>query len=168
MNEHDEIRLLEYLDDQLDAPARAAVEAWLATDPEARRQVAQHRRAWTLLGDLDIAGVGTDGAAHESDSAVFRRRTVEAVDRERRRDPIPWPQRVGGLLAAGVLVAVAAFAWFDRADDAVIVTLDETDRRIVGHLQLLEQLDFLEANGDDLDFAHQVEVFEAFDGEVGR
>ena len=138
MHERDGIRLMEYLDGTLSAVERQDVEAWLAVDAEARRTLAEHRALWTLLDAADTAP-----AADTSEE--FRRRTLE-----RAREPAftSWKPRAVALIAASVLVGVVVFAWHDAASHS---TLAAEDVAVVGNLDLLEDLDFLEQHADVLD-----------------
>lgn len=155
MDEHDGIRLMEYLDGRLDAAGRAEVEAWLARDPAARAALAQHRRLWQQLGALPAPAIEA--------SEAFRRATVERAAGERQAPVTPLRLRATALLAASLLVAVVGWAWWAARGRA---TLDPRDREVVGHLHLLESWDFLQAHADELDIAVRGEVLRHFEGEL--
>jgi anti-sigma-K factor RskA len=154
LNEHDGIRLMEYADGTLPPAERERVEAWLAVDAEARRVLAQHRALWGLLGE-------SDPAPPVRESAEFRRRTVA---RAREQDAEPafgggWRSRATALAAAAVLIGVIGFAWQDAESRSA---LDDADVAVVGHLDLLERLPFLEQHAEALDLANGAVVLRAF------
>lgn len=138
MHERDGIRLMEYLDGTLSPAERQEVEAWLAVDADARRMLAEHRELWSLLGSADAV---PESVASED----FRRRTLERAQ----QPALPsWKPRVVALIAASLLVGVVVFAWHDAASRS---TLSAEDVAVVGNLDLLENLEFIEQHGDVLD-----------------
>ncbi len=158
MKEADGVRLMEYLDGRLPPAERAAVEAWLAEDPDARRRLAEQQRLWDLLGQaLPVPAVQA--------SAEFRAHTLERAAQERPAALLPLRSRAVALLAASLLVAAVGWAWWTAQER---VRFDDTDRAVVGRLHLLEQYDFLQAHADELDVAVQAEVLRHFQGELPR
>lgn len=149
MNEHDGVRLMSYLDGTLPPSERQAVEAWISLDPEARRLLAQHRALWKLLGEAETA-------AAPAVSAEFRQRTLQ-----RANEPVAasWKPRVAALLAASVLISVIAFAWQDAASRSA---LDAGDVAVVGNLDLLESLEFMDGHAAALDEAVLASVLHEF------
>jgi anti-sigma factor RsiW len=148
--ERDGLRLMEYLDGTLPATERRSVEAWLAVDPEARRVLAQHRALWELLGEADPA-------AEPSASEEFRRRTLA-----RASEPAAsaWRARAVALLAASLLVSVVVFAWHDAESRSALA---DEDVVVVGNLDLLENLDFMDTHGRVLDDAVLAAALRAFE-----
>jgi anti-sigma factor RsiW len=158
MNEHDQIRLMEYLDGRLDERASAEVEALLANDEIARRLADEHRAAWELLGQLETP-------AEACRVPGFRDATVRAAHEETAASRPPIPMRTVALIAASLIVAVG-FAIMRSAAPAWTKLSDE-ERMVVQNLDLLESLDVLETYRSELDLAVQVDILRAFEGEVG-
>jgi anti-sigma factor RsiW len=158
MNERDGIRLLEYLDRRLPPGERAEVEDWIARDPEARRLLAEHERLWALLGE---ALPSPDIAA----SPDFRERTLRLAEQERPAALLPFRARAVALLAASLLVAVVGWAWWSASRRS---GLSESDRAVVGQLRVLEDWDFLQAHGRELDMAVKGEVLLHLAGELPK
>ena len=158
MNERDGIRLLEYLDRRLPPGERAEVEAWLARDPEARRLLAEHERLWALLGK-------ECPAPDVADSPDFRARTLRLAEQERPAALLPFRARAVALLAASLLVVVVGWAWWSASRRS---GLSESDRAVVGQLRVLENWDFLQAHGRELDMAVKAEVLSHLAGELPK
>lgn len=96
----DDVDLTAYIDNQLDAPQRIAVEAYLSTQPEIAAQVMSDLRArdelrLAMASWPTTATPGTDNAAKRLDSALGRRN---------------WFARIRPLAAAGILLAAGWFA----------------------------------------------------------
>jgi anti-sigma factor RsiW len=159
MDERDAIRLMEWLDGRLDPEEAAEVEAWLERDPEAARLAAEHRAVWSALGAVDLA-------ENADDSDAFRERTV-ARARAAEQRVMPRLSRAAMLVAASLLVAVSLFVLM-RPSSPPWARLTDEEREIVQNLDLIEALDVLEQYGSELDLAVQVEILQAFDGELGE
>jgi anti-sigma factor RsiW len=157
MNEHDGIRLMEYLDGRLDAGERAEVEAWLARDPAARRLLEEHRRTWAELAELPQWPV--------QPSEEFRRATLRRAEEERRAPLLPLRARGLAALAASLLVALGGWTWWSAQDRAA---RDASDHELVGHLHVLQEYEFLRAHATELDIAVQSELLRHFKGELPR
>jgi anti-sigma factor RsiW len=156
MDERDGVRLMEYLDGRLPPAERAAVEAWLLRDPEARAAAEEHRQLWSLLGQALPA-------PQIAASETFRRDTLARADAEGAA-PRRFFARPASLMAAALLVAVIGWAWWSTHPAA----LAAADRPVVGHLALLEHYDFLEAHGPELDVAVQAELMRHLAGELPK
>ena len=161
MKTPDEWRLLEYLDGRLDERERAEVEAYLAEHPEVRRAMGEHREVWDLLDDAF-----DDGAIATSDA--FRRATVERarVDvgaASPWSEPGVWRRGVALAAAAALVVSVTA-TWMSDSRSRYVVS--DAERPVIGHLDLLRHLDFLEEHGDALDVVAAWQQTRALDGEV--
>ncbi len=158
----DELRLLEYLDGKLPDAERSAVEKRLAKDEEARKLVAEHRAVWDLLDDAMAADVST--------SESFRRQTVERARTDTHdttegswRNPATW-RRAAAVAAAAALVVMVTGTWMSNSRSRYVVT--DAERPIIGHLELLDHLDFLREHGDSLDLVNAWHRTSALDGEV--
>ncbi len=149
MNEHDGVRLMSYADGSLSPAEREAVEAWISVDPEARRLLAEHRALWALLGEADFA-------ATPATSEDFRRRTLQ---RATEPETAAWKPRAIALLAASVLVGVIMFAWLDASSRS---TLRADDVVVVGNLDLLEHLSFVDEHAASLDESAFASVLHEF------
>jgi len=154
MNERDGVRLMSYADGTLPPAEREAVEAWISVDSEARRLLAEHRALWRLLGEAEAA-------ASPAPSAEFRQRTLQ-----RANEPAAaaWKPRVVALLAASVLISVIVFAWQDAASRSA---LGAEDVVVVGNLDLLESLAFMDEHAAVLDEAVLASVLHEFSAEPG-
>ena len=184
MKTPDEWRLLEYLDGRLDERERTEVEAYLAEHPEVRRAMGEHREVWDLLDDAF-----DDGAIATSDA--FRRATVERARVDvgaasprarstRARSTVararvdvgaasPWGEpgvwrRGVALAAAAALVVSVTATWMSDSRSRYVVS--DAERPVIGHLDLLRHLDFLEEHGDALDVVAAWQQNRALDGEV--
>jgi len=158
MSEREGIRLMEYLDGRLDAGERAEVEAWLASDPEARRLLAEHERLWALLGE---ACPVPDVAA----SPDFRERTLRLAEQERPAALLPFRARAMALMAASLLVVAVGWAWWSASRHS---SLSDADRPVVSQLRVLENWDFLQAHDRELDIAVKYEVLRHLGGELPK
>jgi hypothetical protein len=127
--------LMAYVDGELDAAARTAVEAALATDPEVALRVAQHK-ALRLSLQRAFDGVLTEpvphrlvnaarsapASAHEANVAdLARARTARA-----KSDPRPLPARVSrsqwGSIAASLLVGLIIGQFLNTGDAGPFIT----------------------------------------------
>jgi anti-sigma factor RsiW len=156
MTEPDGIRLMEYLDGTLPPAERAEVEAWLASDPQARELLEQHRATWALLGEA---------CPHPEIEAsdAFRRATVDRAREQGVTEGSRLRLRVTALVAASLLVSVVVYGWVDASRRGRI---DGADQAVIARLDLLERLEFLDAHAADIDLAIGYEVLRSFDGEV--
>src|SRR5437879_1691136 len=101
LNEDEKAELVAYLDGELDDAATQAVEAKIATNPDARAELDSLKQTWGMLDYLPKA----------SPSATFTNRTMERLSLEKmpakKTMPMPgsrpWLGRLGW--AAAVLVA---------------------------------------------------------------
>ena len=156
------LALMQYLDGTLPPERRAEIEAeieaWLASDPAARRVADEHRRVWAALGDA----FPTEQASPE-----FAAATVLKARREEAGAPLALRLRARGvfLAAAVLLVGVVGFAFWSASRQAQQSVLDEA---VIGHLHVLSELPFLEAHGEELDLALDLELVRQFQGEEAR
>src|ERR1700676_2331743 len=104
LNDDDKAELVAYLDGELDEAATQAVEAKIATDPDARAELDAMKQTWGMLDYLPKA----------SPSPNFTNRTMERLSLEKvgpgkKTMPMPgpratWLRRLGWV--AAVLVAL--------------------------------------------------------------
>lgn len=160
MKTPDELRLLEYLDGRLSDAERAEVEAHLARDEGARRLVDEHRALWDLLGREADADVSTSEAFRR---ATVERARVDVAGAASWRRPGVWKRGVA-LAAAAALVVSVTVTWLAEPGEGYVVS--DAERPIIGHLELLEHLDFLEEHGELLDVVDAWHRTRAFDDEV--
>lgn len=143
--EHEE--LTAYLDGELDADARAAVEARLARDEAYRLRMQRMDDAWALLDALPRTEVDADftqttvemvalAAREEVDSAENSQRLLKAV-------------RWGGWLAIVLLAGFVGYRLVDRA------TSSENDQ-LVRDLPVIENVE-LYRHIDDIQFLRRLE-----------
>src|ERR1700684_1849405 len=67
---NNDLRLMAYVDGELDAGAAREAEALIAADPEARRTVAKYREATALLREACAEGFYADGTVRVPAAAV--------------------------------------------------------------------------------------------------
>lgn len=161
LTEEEKAELVAYLDGELDDAATQAVEAKIATDPDARTELDALKQAWGMLDYLPKA----------SPSANFTNRTMERLSLEgtgRAKKTMPMPGRGGVWLsrvgwAAAVLLAVvggygaSAFLWPAREPEP----LPDADQPLVRYLRIAEKWRYYE-NVDDLDFVKKLNQPELF------
>jgi anti-sigma factor RsiW len=150
LNEDEKAELVAYLDGELDEPATQAIEAMLATNPDARAELDSLKQTWGMLDYLPKA----------SPSPNFTNRTLEKLSLESIRTApasksVPAaPRRVRWRLAVGwaasVMLAIGLGYWaaphlFPAANS------EPSDEPLVRHLPILEKWRFYE-NVDDRDF----------------
>jgi anti-sigma factor RsiW len=155
LSDEDRANLVAYLDGELAEPAARALEARLATDPQARAEAEGLRRTWEMLDYLPRAEAST----------TFTHRTLEklavqtgprGVARPARR--LPWWLLAAGWAAALVLAAggglTAANLLWPRAPAAADDSA-EVEAQIARHRRVLENLRLYE-HADDLEFVRQL------------
>lgn len=143
--------LVAYLDDELDAGARAAVEAHLESCAACREEIRFYQRTWDALGAYP--------EMEPSPDFLFR-----LNDRLAAEDPAALgPSWVGVWLArAAAAAAVLAVAWFgrlalerlDAPPPAPVARLTAEEKRIVADLQVLADRQF--------DLIHDLELVEHY------
>lgn len=155
LNDDEKAELVAYLDGELDEAATQAVEAKIATDPDARAELDVMKQTWGMLDYLPKA----------SPSPNFTNRTMERLTLEDLPKPAsktmpvparsnPWPAVAGW--AAAVLVALGggylamAFLW--PTPDPI----PDADVPLVRHLRVIEKWRLYEST-DDLDFVKKLD-----------
>jgi anti-sigma factor RsiW len=151
LNDEDRANLVAYLDGELDERAARALEARLATDPQARAEAESFRRTWEMLDYLPRAEAST----------TFTNRTLEKLavqtgPRSLVRPPrrLPWWLLAAGwaaalLLAAGGGLTAANLLW--PRPPAVADDSAEVEAQIAQHRRVLENRRLYE-HADDIDF----------------
>jgi anti-sigma factor RsiW len=165
LSEDEKAELVAYLDGELDDAATQAVEAKIATNPDARAELDALKQTWGMLDYLPKA----------SPSANFTNRTMERLSLEkvgpRKTMPMPgkgnaWAWRVGW--AAAVLMALGggylATVWLFPAP-APVDPISENDRILIQHLRLAEKWRYFE-NTDDLEFIRKLDQADLFGDEA--
>jgi len=155
LSEDEKAELVAYLDGELDDAATQAVEAKIATNPEARAELDALKQTWGMLDFLPKA----------SASPNFTNRTMERLSLEKvggsaaKTAPMvesqPWLSRAGW--AAAVLIALGGgyFAATKIWPPAVQEEIPDADLQLVPHLRIAEKWRYYE-NVDDLDFAKKL------------
>lgn len=156
LTEDEKAELVAYLDGELDEAATQAIEAKIATNPEARAELDALKQAWGMLDFLPKA----------SPSPNFTNRTMERLSLEKvGRAPgktgstprkNPWFARVGWAAAAVVALAGGYYA-STRFFVAPLPPepIPEDDLPLVQYLRIAEKWRLYE-NVDDLDFVKKL------------
>ncbi|HZZ78517.1 MAG TPA: hypothetical protein VFE62_08365 [Gemmataceae bacterium] len=161
LNEDEKAELVAYLDGELDDAATQAVEAKIATDPDARAELDALKQTWGMLDYLPKA----------SPSPNFTNRTMERLSLEkvggRKTMPMPgrssfWLGRIGW--AAAVLMALAggyaaALYLFPAPQPAAPVP--DVDQPLIENLRIVEKWRYYE-NVDDLEFVKKLNQSDLF------
>lgn len=135
----DDATLMAYADGELDAAARAEVEAAIAADPTLQARMAAHRELRATVAGT-YAGV-TDEPVPDRLTTMLQPR-AEVVDfataRERREaQPAPWPWRQWAAIAATLVVGVLAGRMIELRSPAIIAR----DGEFVAQGKLADALD---------------------------
>lgn len=153
LNDDEKAELVAYLDGELDEASTQAVEAKIASDPDARAELDALKQTWGMLDFLPKA----------SPSPNFTNRTLERITLENVKDagpktiPLPsagatWLKRIGW--AAAVVVALVggylATLRF-RPETPNVEFIPDADLPLVRHLRILEKWRYYE-NADDVEF----------------
>jgi anti-sigma-K factor RskA len=155
LSEEEKAELVAYLDGELDEAATQAIEAKIATNPDARAELDALKQTWGMLDYLPKA----------SPSPNFTNRTLERLSLENvrasaktqpmRRPASPlwaaslWVVCIGAALLAGYY---ATHFWPRPSPDE---PMPDPDLPIVQHLRLMEKWRYYE-NADDLDFVEKL------------
>jgi anti-sigma factor RsiW len=148
LNDDEKAELVAYLDGELDESATQAIEAKIATDPDARAELDALQQTWGLLDYLPKA----------TPSPNFTNKTLERLTLEdtsaqpTAKSRTLWPAAIGWaaavLVAIGVGYAATAFLWPKPITD--------TDPELVEHLRIVENWRLYE-NADDLEFVKKLD-----------
>ena len=157
LSEEEKAELVAYLDGELDEAAQQAVEAKIATNPDARAELDALKQTWGMLDFLPKA----------SPSPNFTHRTMERLTLEKvasgsasKTAPVVgdanWLRRIAW--AAAIVVALgggylAATRIWPSA--SVPDPIPDVDQPLVEHLRIAEKWRLYE-NTDDLDFAKKL------------
>jgi hypothetical protein len=161
LNEDEKAELVAYLDGELDDAATQAVEAKIATNPDARAELDALKQTWGMLDYLPKAS-----ASPNFTNRTMERLTLERVGTAKKTMPMPgrrfaWLRRVGW--AAAVLVALAGgyfaalFFWPALAPEPI----PDTDRPLIRYLRIAEKWRYYE-NADDLEFVKKLNQSDLF------
>ena len=103
-------------------------------------------------------------------SDSFRRETVERARTDGGHaaaggwlDLATW-RRAASVAAAAALITMVVSTWMSNTRSRYVVT--DAERPIIGHLELLDHLDFLREHGDVIDLVDAWHRTSALDGEV--
>ncbi len=156
LSEDEKAELVAYLDGELDDAATQAVEAKIATNPEARTELDAMKQAWGMLDFLPKA----------SPSPNFTNRTMERLSLEKvggsgsKTSPAlgasRWPAPIGW--AAAILIALfggyfGATRYF--APPPPPDPIPDSDLPLLHHLRIAEKWRYYE-NADDLEFVKKL------------
>lgn len=147
---------LEFLDNLLSESVRAAVDEHLLSCARCRRELSELDAAWDMLDEF----------AHMGPSEDFVQRTMASFRKIRRGEQKTLALRRGALAIAAGLILVLSVILFDsgggadpHGDGAV------ADEDVIENLDLVEDLEFLEEFGDDLDMVMEYEFYVALSEE---
>ena len=156
LNDPDHEELTAYLDGELDADARAAVERRLSDDESFRVRMQRMEDAWAMLDALPRteADMSFAQSTVEMVALAAKEDLQAASDSNRRRRWIGWTATVAA-------VALAAFLGFRLVDR---VTSAENDQ-LVRDLPVIENVE-LYRHVDDIEFLRQLEAEGLFDEAV--
>ncbi len=161
LNEDEKAELVAYLDGELDDATTQAVEAKIATNPDARAELDALKQTWGMLDFLPKASPSPNFT-----NRTMERLTLEKVGAAKKTMPMPsrrfaWARRVGW--AAAVLTALAggygAALFFWPAPPAPEPIAD-TDP-LIRYLRIAEKWRYYE-NADDLDFVKKLSQADLF------
>lgn len=157
MNDLEQVLMQEYLDGSLPEERASDVERLLERSADARRFVEEHRAIWEALGAAYPAG-----EEEFEPSPEFLARTVEAAEQAA-------PQRIRwGMIAsvaAAALLVVGVSSWM-RGDTSPLRGIPVADREVVRYLHVLRDMEMLGTFGEQLDLRGDLEVYQAFSGEL--
>jgi anti-sigma factor RsiW len=148
LNEDERAELVAYLDGELDEAETQAIEAKIATDPDARAELDALQQTWGMLDYLPKATPSPNFT-----NKTLERLTLEDVSAQQVKPTrSPWPVAIGW--AAAVVAAVGlgygtmAFMWPTPIPNA--------DRELVENLRVVENWRLYE-NADDLEFVKKLD-----------
>jgi hypothetical protein len=161
LTEEEKAELVAYLDGELDDAATQAVEAKIATNPDARAELDALKQTWGMLDYLPKAS-----ASPNFTNRTMERLTLERVGPGKKTMPMPgrrfaWLRRVGW--AAAVLVALAGgyfaalYFWPAQAPEPI----PDSDRPLIRYLRIAEKWRYYE-NADDLEFVKKLNQSDLF------
>ena len=165
LNEDEKAELVAYLDGELDDAATQAVEAKIATNPDARAELDAMKQTWGMLDFLPKA----------SPSPNFTNRTMERLTLEKIGGTKTVPLRGRGVSwamltvwAATVLIAVGGgyYATVHLWPAATPDPIPDSDIPLVRNLRIAEKWRLYE-NVDDLDFVKKLNHPDLFGEEPG-
>ncbi len=164
LNDDEKAELVAYIDGELDEEATQAMEARLATDPDARAEMDALKQTWGMLDYLPKA----------SPSSNFTNRTMERLTLEKvgpapAAKTQPMPTRRRGWVVAASWLAVVALAlgvgYLGVSHFAPVPAQPDTsldpDLPLVRHLRIVEKWRWYE-NADDLEFVKKLAHPEMF------
>lgn len=167
LSDDDKAELVAYLDGELDEAETQAIEAKIATDPDARAELETLKQTWGML----------DFLPKTSPSPNFTNRTMERLTLERVAAPTggktipvpggssPWPSRLAWvaliLIALGGGYLASTRFWPPAQAPEPI---PDSDLPLVRQLPILERWREYE-HVDDLDFARQLDRPDLFGDE---
>lgn len=153
LSEDERAELVAYLDGELDEQATQAVEARIATDPDARAELDALKQTWGMLDYLPRA----------NPSPNFTHRTMEKLTLESvpgtatsKLTAAAPARRIGwtnmSWWAAGILVAAGLGFWAaPHLLPTPVDSISESDEPLVRHLRIIEKWRYYE-NVDERDF----------------
>ncbi len=147
---------LEFLDNLLPESEHAAVGEHLLTCVRCRREVSELEAAWEMLDDFPAM----------SPSGDFVPRTMASFQKIRKSERRSLALRSALLAIAAGLILVLSVVLFDRGGD---VDRDSgpavAEEDLIENFDLVEDLEFLEEFGDDLDMVMEYEFYVALSEE---
>jgi predicted anti-sigma-YlaC factor YlaD len=147
---------LEYLDGFLPADLCAAIDEHLLSCPACREEIAGLRASWDML---DLYG-------EVPPSEDFTAKTVSSFRRIRRRERFLSGFRRVTLAAAAVVLIGLSLFYFNRPPSDTAGGGDPVAvEDLIENLSLIEDMELLQAFGDDLDIAMEYENYLALGGE---
>ena len=154
VNDLERVLLQDFVDGTLAEERLTDVSTLLGRSESARRFVAEHQVIWDALGDAY-------GEPDVRANAEFREHALALTLGSATPTQGRW--RVAGL-AAAALLAVIAYAWFDRGGSP-LSDIPAADRNVVKYLHVLQNLELAETYGAELDLRGDFEIYRAFEGE---
>ncbi|MDZ4780553.1 MAG: hypothetical protein SGJ19_09900 [Planctomycetia bacterium] len=144
--------LVAYLDDELDADARAKLERRLVSEPGVRESLRKLTRVWDALETLPRAEVNEAFATTTVEAVVAKEALSQASTFAMRRSARSWMRGVA-LLAACALVSFVAVRWF----------WPDPNQQLANDLPILENYDAFRAvrNIEFLRELHQASLFDS-------
>jgi anti-sigma factor RsiW len=148
--------ILEYLEGSRDDARTAELKAHLDRCDTCRATLAEYERSWEMLDHYPAPEASED----------FVSRTLAAVQEDRAAGGRLWIRRTAVAVAAGLILAVALFFALkpaapgeeSAADD--LAQVEQVEEELLENLDLLEDLEFLEEYGEDLELAMEYDLYE--------
>lgn len=158
LTEDEKAELVAYLDGELDEAATQALEAKVATNPEARAELDALKQTWGMLDYLPKASPSPNFTNRTMERLSSERvggsgtKTAPGLKRGRGLARIAWSAAVLIALVGGYLISTRIFP---PPGTPLPEPISDADLPLVRHLRIAEKWRYYE-NADDLDFVKKL------------